>query len=100
VDAGETALSPQFSFCIIVHCTAPLSPRKGRLRSFRDDDDDDDQYYLTVLNSQFSDTTDVLPRPQPPLAWVAISKCCKLTATVNSAVISPPGKLAVLWLSV
>ena len=24
-------------------CTAPLSPRKGRLRSFRDDDDDDDE---------------------------------------------------------
>jgi len=23
-------------------CTAPLSPCKGRLRSFRDDDDDDD----------------------------------------------------------
>jgi len=25
-----------------MYCTAPLSPRKGRLRSFRDDDDDDD----------------------------------------------------------
>ena len=25
-----------------MHCTEPLSPRKGRLRSFRDDDDDDD----------------------------------------------------------
>jgi len=27
---------------ISMYCTAPLSPRKGRLRSFRDDDDDDD----------------------------------------------------------
>jgi len=25
-----------------MHCTAPLSPRKGRLISFHDDDDDDD----------------------------------------------------------
>jgi len=25
-----------------MYCTAPLSPRKGRLRSFRDHDDDDD----------------------------------------------------------
>ena len=25
-----------------MYCTTPLSPRKGRLRSFRDDDDDDD----------------------------------------------------------
>jgi len=25
-----------------MYCTAPLSPRKGHLRSFRDDDDDDD----------------------------------------------------------
>jgi len=25
-----------------MYCTAPLSTRKGRLRSFRDDDDDDD----------------------------------------------------------
>ena len=25
-----------------MYCTAPLSPRKGRLKSFRDDDDDDD----------------------------------------------------------
>jgi len=24
-----------------MYCTAPRSPRKGRLRSFRDDDDDD-----------------------------------------------------------
>jgi len=24
-----------------MYCTAPLSPCKGRLRSFRDDDDDD-----------------------------------------------------------
>ena len=36
-------LACSFSFCIIVHCTAPLSPRKRRLRSFRDDDDDDDE---------------------------------------------------------
>jgi len=26
-----------------MYCTAPLSPRKRRLRSFRDDDDDDDE---------------------------------------------------------
>ena len=25
-----------------MYCTAPLSPRKGRLISFHDDDDDDD----------------------------------------------------------
>jgi len=25
-----------------MYCTAPLSPRKGRLRSSHDDDDDDD----------------------------------------------------------
>ena len=25
-----------------MYCTAPLSPRKGHLRRFRDDDDDDD----------------------------------------------------------
>jgi len=25
-----------------MYCTAPLSPRKGRLRSFHDDDDDDE----------------------------------------------------------
>ena len=25
-----------------MYCMAPLSPRKGRLRSFHDDDDDDD----------------------------------------------------------
>ena len=27
-----------------MYCMAPLSPRKGRLRSFRDDDDHDDDY--------------------------------------------------------
>ena len=27
-----------------MYCTAPLSPRKGRLISFHDDDDDDDDY--------------------------------------------------------
>jgi len=27
---------------LCMYCTAPLSPRKGRLRGFRGDDDDDD----------------------------------------------------------
>ena len=29
-----------------MYCTAPLSPRKGRLRSFHDDDGDDDDDIL------------------------------------------------------
>jgi len=33
-----------------MYCTAPLSPRKGRLRSFCDDDDDDYSFDL-----QFND---------------------------------------------
>ena len=32
-----------------MYCTAPLSPRKGRLISFHDDDDDDDDDGRTVL---------------------------------------------------
>ena len=34
--------------CICIYCTAPLSPRKGRLRSSHgdDDDDDDDEEYI------------------------------------------------------
>ena len=39
-----------FSFlCICLYCTAPLSPRKGRLGSFLDDDDDDDDYSCFLL---------------------------------------------------
>ena len=34
-----------------MYCTAPLSPRKGRLGSFRDDDDDDDDGLSRVLKS-------------------------------------------------
>ena len=30
-----------------MYCTAPLSPRKGRLISFHDDDDDDDDDYIS-----------------------------------------------------
>ena len=29
---------------LCMYCTAPLSPRKGRLISFHDDDDDDDDF--------------------------------------------------------
>ena len=32
-----------------MYCTAPLSPRKGRLISFHDDDDDDDETSLRNL---------------------------------------------------
>jgi len=34
-----------------MYCTAPLSPRKGRLISFHDDDDDDDDDD-TVVNKE------------------------------------------------
>jgi len=37
-----------------MYCTAPLSPRKGRLISFHDEDDDDDDQlaysYITSYN--------------------------------------------------
>jgi len=32
-----------------MYCTAPLSPRKGRLRSFHDDDDDDDNIIRVII---------------------------------------------------
>jgi len=32
-----------------MYCTAPLSPRKGRLRSFRDDDDDEEEEEAVML---------------------------------------------------
>jgi len=38
-----------------MYCTAPLSPRKGRLRSFRDgDDDDDDDHSENCMFPNFS----------------------------------------------
>ena len=39
-----------FSFlCTCMYCTALLSPRKGRLRSFYDDDDDGDDDLVDTL---------------------------------------------------
>jgi len=35
-----------------MYCTAPLSPRKGRLISFHNDDDDDDDDYHSIINQQ------------------------------------------------
>ena len=43
-----------------MYCTAPLSPRKGRLRSFRDDDDDETYSHKTgekITSSPMVNTT-------------------------------------------
>jgi len=49
-----------------MYCTAPLSPRKGRLRSFRDDDDDDGLVsYIKGLNGLL--TYHVIRPTQPPI---------------------------------
>jgi len=38
---GLSAIAELLVLCTCMYCTAPLSPRKGRLISFHDDDDDD-----------------------------------------------------------
>jgi len=35
-----------------MYCMAPLNPREGRLRSFRDDDDDDDDDAVALSSVQ------------------------------------------------
>ena len=40
-----------------MYCTAPLSPREGRLRSFRDDDDDD-----SILSNRGELSAESIPR--------------------------------------
>ena len=43
-----------------MYCTAPLSPRKGRLISFHDDDDDDDDPAVHVgLCTEYPQGADV-----------------------------------------
>ena len=51
-----------------MYCTAPLSPRKWRLRSFRDDDDDGDDLSL-IMNFQQPRKTRLYYSQSPP--WLA-----------------------------
>ena len=54
-----------------MYCTAPLSPRKGRLRSFRDDDDDD----VWVITKELKPTPNHTRRSVIDDSSFALSHC-------------------------
>jgi len=73
-----------------MYCTAPLSPRKGRLRSSHDDDDDDDDD--TIENSVSRIKSDIVS----VICFVCVA-CSNDEFQCKVSVLTPINCIPVTW---